>query len=152
MGSYLKIYTHSSLVQDEKITDYMEITMSVGDHKSEYIKFVRDTDQNIKDNLLGVYSIITGINLTSMDNIYNALDRFMGEPIDNDALPKAIGIVRNYLFETDPKLRNIATMIQSLPKTNIDTFVDMIIDISNGAFFDMSPIDDLKNYDHFVSI
>lgn len=126
--------------------------MSVGDHKSEYIKFVRDTDQNIKDNLLGVYSIITGINLTSMDNIYNALDRFMGEPIDNDALPKAIGIVRNYLFETDPKLRNIATMIQSLPKTNIDTFVDMIIDISNGAFFDMSPIDDLKNYDHFVSI
>ena len=148
----LKIYTHSSLVQDEKITDYMEITMSVGDHKSEYIKFVQDTDQNIKDNLLSVYSIITGINLTSMDNIYNALDKFMGEPIDNDALPKAIGIVRNYLFETDPKLKNIASMIQSLPKKDIDTLIDMIIDISNGAFFDMSPIDDLKSYDYSVSI
>ena len=126
--------------------------MSVGDHKSEYIKFVQDTDQNIKDNLLSVYSIITGINLTSMDNIYNALDKFMGEPIDNDALPKAIGIVRNYLFETDPKLKNIASMIQSLPKKDIDTLIDMIIDISNGAFFDMSPIDDLKSYDYSVSI
>ena len=43
-------------------------------------------------------------------------------------------------------------MIQSLPKKDIDTLIDMIIDISNGAFFDMSPIDDLTSYDYSVSI
>ena len=148
----LKIYTHSSLAQDEKITDYMEIAMSVGDHKSEYAKFIQNAEQDVKDNLLSVYSIITGISLTSMDNIYNALDKFMGEPVDNDTLPKAIGIVRSYLFETNPKLKNIASMIQALPKSDINTLVDMIIDISNGYFFDMNPIDDLKIHDYSVSI
>lgn len=40
----LKIYTHNSLAQDEKITDYMGITMSVGDNKSEYTKFIQESD------------------------------------------------------------------------------------------------------------
>ena len=30
--------------------------------------------------------------------------------------------------------------------------MDIIIDISNGSFFDISTIDDLKNYDYFISI
>lgn len=30
--------------------------------------------------------------------------------------------------------------------------MDIIIDISNGSFFDISTIDDLKNYDYSISI
>ena len=30
--------------------------------------------------------------------------------------------------------------------------MDIIIDISNGSFFDISTIDDLKNYDYPISI
>ena len=148
----LKIYTHSSLAQDEKITDYMEITMSVGDNKSEYTKFIQEADQDVKDNMLSIYSIITGINLTSMDNIYYALDRFMGEAVDSSSLPSAVGIVRNYLFEKDPNLKDIASLINSLPNENIETFIKMLNDLSNGNFYDISKIENLEQYDNSISI
>ena len=148
----LKIYTHSSLAQDEKITDYMEITMSVGDNKSEYTKFIQESDQDVKDNMLSIYSIITGINLTSMDNIYYTLDKFMGEAVDSSSLPSAVGIVRNYLFEKNPNLKDIASLINSLPNENIETFIKMLNDLSNGNFYDISKIEDIKKYDNSITI
>jgi len=148
----LKIYTHSSMVQDEKITDYLELTLSISENKSEYAKFITNKEKDIKDNLLSVYSIITGINLTDMDKIYSALDQLMGEPIDTLSLPKAVSVARNYLFELDPKLKDIASFIESLNKEQLDAFIDTIISASNGAFFDLKPIDDIELYQEKIMV
>ena len=126
--------------------------MSVGDNKSEYTKFIQESDQDVKDNMLSIYSIITGINLTSMDNIYYTLDKFMGEAVDSSSLPSAVGIVRNYLFEKDPNLRDVASLINSLPNENIETFIKMLNDLSNGNFYDISEIEDIEKYDNSITI
>lgn len=148
----LKIYTHSSLTQDEKITDYMEKTLSINGEKTEYASFITQTDEDIKDNILSVYSIITGINLTDMNNIYSALDKLMGEPITTLTLPKAVAIARNYLFELDPKLKDVASMIESMSNEDINTFIDTITTLSNGDFFDLKPIKNIEMYDPSISI
>lgn len=148
----LKIYTHSSMVQDEKITDYLERTLSINENKSEYAKFILNKEKEIEDNLLSVYSIVTGINLTDMDKIYSTLDQLMGEPIDNLSLPKAVSVARNYLFELNPKLKDIASFIETLNKEQLNVFVDIIISASNGAFFDLNPIDDIELYQEKVMI
>ena len=142
----LKIYTHSNLVQDEKITDYIEKTFSKDNEKTEYETFISQNDEDIKDNILSVYSIITGINLTTMDNIYSALDKLMGYSVDTVSLPNAVEISRNYLFELDPKLKDVASMIDSLSNEDINTFVDIVISLSNGVFYDLKQIENIEKY------
>ena len=87
-----------------------------------------------------------------MDNIYYALDKFMGEAVDSSSLPSAVGIVRNYLFEKDPNLKEIASLINSLPNENIETFIKMLNDLSNGNFYDISKIEDIEKYDNSITI
>ena len=113
---------------------------------------IANKEKDIKDNLLSVYSIITGINLTDMDKIYSALDQLMGEPIDTLSLPKAVTVARNYLFELDPKLKDIASFIESLNKEQLDAFIDTIISASNGAYFDLKPIDDIELYQEKIMV
>ena len=87
-----------------------------------------------------------------MDNIYYALDKFMVEAVDSSSLPSAVGIVRNYLFEKDPNLKDIASLINSLPDKNIETFIKMLNDLSNGNFYDISEIEDIEKYDNSITI
>lgn len=148
----LKIYTHSNLVQDEKITDYMEKTFSKVNEKTEYEAFGSQDDETLKDNILSVYSIITGINLTTMDNIYSALDKLMGYSIDAESLPNAVAISRKYLFELDPKLKDVASMIESMSSENLNIFVDTIVSISQGIFYDFKTIENIEKYDSKIEM
>lgn len=142
----LKIYTHSSMAQDEKITDYLELTMSIDNNKTAYARFLTNKREEIKDNLLTVYSIVTGINFSDMDKIYSALDTLLGEPVDEVSLPSAVAVARNFLFENDPKLKKIASFIETLDNEQLDVFIDTVIDISNGSSFDLKPITDVDTY------
>lgn len=130
----------------------MELTMSINDDKTEYQSFITQSDEDLKDNILTVYSIITGINLTTMDNIYSALDNLLGEPVDTTTLPKAISIARNYLFETNPKIKDIASMIESMSNDNIDTFIDTIVSIANGTFYDLNKIGNIDKYELSIDL
>ncbi len=52
------------------------------------------------------------------------------------------------MFEKDPNLKDIASLINSLPDKNIETFIKMLNDLSNGNFYDISKIEDIEQYDN----
>lgn len=87
-----------------------------------------------------------------MDNIYSSLDKLIGELVDSLNLPKAVTIAINYLFELDPKLRDVASTIESMANGDINIFVDTITSISNGAFFDLKEIKNIEMNDSSISV
>ena len=52
------------------------------------------------------------------------------------------------MFEKDPNLKDIASLINSLPDKNIETFIKILNDLSNGNFYDISKIEDIEQYDN----
>ena len=52
------------------------------------------------------------------------------------------------MFEKDLNLKDIASLINSLPNENIKTFIKMLNDLSNGNFYDISKIEDIEQYDN----
>lgn len=52
------------------------------------------------------------------------------------------------MFEKDPNLKDIASLINLLPDKNIETFIKMLNDLSNGNFYDISKIEDIEQYDN----
>ena len=56
------------------------------------------------------------------------------------------------MFEKDPNLKDIASLINSLPDKNIETFIKMLNDLSNGNFYDISKIEDIEKYDNSITI
>lgn len=141
----LKVYTHSNLTQDERITDYMEIVIN-NQSSSNYDKFIEPTTKETKENLLSIYSIVTGINLIDMDNIYKSLDILLDNPVDSISLPSAISIARNYLFEQYPELKGTASLINSLDSNQLDLYVDNLCTILDGTFYDLKPIKNIEKY------
>lgn len=82
-----------------------------------------------------------------MDNIYSTLDKLMGYSVDAESLPNAVGISRNYLFELEPKLKDVVSMIESMSNENINTFVDIVTSLSDGVFFDLKQIENIEKYE-----
>ena len=70
----------------------------------------------------------------------------IGYSVDTVSLPNAVEISRNYLFELDPKLKDVASMIDSLSNEDINTFVDIVISLSNGVFYDLKQIENIEKY------
>ena len=66
----------------------------------------------------------------------------IGYSVDTVSLPNAVEISRNYLFELDPKLKDIVSMIGSLSNEDINTFVDIVISLLNGVFYEIENIEE----------
>lgn len=117
VGTTLKVYTHSNLEQDKKITNQLEQNLYENYNISKESGF----DFSV------IASITTGVNFTDEENIYNCLEYLTNYSINESNYDSARKICKNYILEKYNELENIGQFINENTSKEInDIFFKLV--------------------------
>lgn len=133
----LRIYTHSNLVQDQKIVNMMADSIY--------------NQSNIVDNgvnPLTLLSIITNDSkLSNSEDIFNALDFLTQKQVTNDELDSSMELCKKYILDNNPKLKQFNDAIETLSPELRKTLIGGITAIfDNNNELKLDPIINLTEY------
>ena len=99
----LRIYTHSNLIQDQKIVNLMANNI------------YNSNENNVDMQPLTLLSILTNDpNLTTEEDLFNTLEWFINDTITKDELENYMKICKQHLIDNNPKLKDFTIAIEKL--------------------------------------
>lgn len=138
----LKIYTHSNLAQDKKITQLMEDTF-YKDYNNKGL--VYDSEKTKKDFEV-IIKILTGrYNDNDFESICKFLEYITNESITYDNFDSAIDLCRTYLKDEYNYFKKMEIFLNDLPNEQMLNFIDFVVQ-SNSNIINVDPIVDVEKY------
>lgn len=144
VSTTLKIYTHSNLIQDQKIANMME----------RYIYNNNDAP-NIGIQPLTLLSILTkNPKITNENDLFDTLEWLSNDNITYDDLDTYMNICKQYILDSNPNLQIFNQFIESVNPEIINKLLDGIYNIfDNNHELLLNPISDISKYkDEYISI
>jgi len=144
VSTTLKIYTHSNLIQDQKIANVME----------RYIYNNNDAP-NIGIQPLTLLSILTkNPKITNENDLFDTLEWLSNDNITYDDLDTYMNICKQYILDSNPNLQIFNQFIESVNPEIINKLLDGIYNIfDNNHELLLNPISDISKYkDEYISI
>ena len=144
VSTTLKIYTHSNLIQDQKIANVME----------RYIYNNNDAP-NVGIQPLTLLSILTkNPKITNENDLFDTLEWLSNDNITYDDLDTYMNICKQYILDSNPNLQIFNQFIESVNPEIINKLLDGIYNIfDNNHELLFNPISDISKYkDEYISI
>lgn len=144
VSTTLKIYTHSNLIQDQKIANVME----------RYIYNNNDAP-NVGIQPLTLLSILTkNPKITNENDLFDTLEWLSNDNITYDDLDTYMNICKQYILDSNPNLQIFNQFIESVNPEIINKLLDGIYNIfDNNHELLLNPISDISKYkDEYINI
>ncbi|MBR5663092.1 MAG: site-specific integrase [Bacilli bacterium] len=140
----LRIYTHSNLIQDQKIVSMIANNI-----------FNNDDIPNVEVQPLTLLSILTNDpKLANEDDLFNTLEWFSHDNITHDDLDSYMSMCKQYILDTNPNLQDFNQAIESIdPKLKGKLLGGIFAIFDNDHELSLNPISDISKYkDENISI
>lgn len=139
----LKIYTHSNLAQDKKITLLMEETF-YKDYNSNK-DLVYDNEKTKKDFDVIIKILTDNYTDNDFEDICNLLEYITNEDITYDNFENAMDLCRTYLKDEYNYFKKMETFLSDLPREKMSNFIDFVLQIDSNII-NIDPIVDVEKY------
>ena len=133
----LRIYTHSNLIQDQKIVSMMADNI-----------YNNDEPNNFKIQPLTLLSILTNNSeLTNEDDLFNTLEWLSHDNITHDDLDTYMSMCKQYILDSNPSLQSFNQAIESINPEIRNKLLGGIFSIfDNSHELLINPINDISIY------
>jgi integrase len=133
----LRIYTHSNLIQDQKIVSMMASNI-----------YNNDDIPIVEIQPLTLLSIITNDpKLANEDELFNTLEWLSHDNISRDDLDSYINMCKQYILDSNPNLRQFTDVIDSMDYAMRDKLLGGIFALfDNNHELSLKPISDISKY------
>lgn len=141
----LKIYTHSNLMQDQKIADMIS--------KNVYYEYSKDNEK--KDlSSMSIFSIVSdSTNLINKDELLSTLDWLSNTTINKDEENEYMEAVKAYLIDNNPLLESVSNIINKLDENDKEILLGGInLIFGNSNQLDLTPTEDINKYFNNIKI
>ncbi len=135
----LKIYTHSNLLQDQKIVDIFSQNLYNNSNEvisnEMYPNAVMSILLNNKDNI-------------EKEELFTTLETICDKSINEDELEKYMDICKNYILDTNPELMKLISVTDKLNTEDRHILIKNIFDIySADSNLKLDKINDISIYE-----
>ena len=139
----LRIYTHSNLIQDQKIVSMMASNIFNNDIPDVEVQPL---------TLLSI--LVNDSTLTNDDDLFNTLEWLTHDNITRDDLDSYMNMCKQYILDSNPNLQMFNQAIESIDPELKDKLLGGIFAIfDNNHELSLSPISDITKYkDENISI
>ena len=133
----LRIYTHSNLVQDQKIANLMSTNI----YNNDYDTYFNITPQNI------MAIVMEDIKLFDEQKNIDVIEWLVNDKVNNDNMDSYLRICKEYILSNNPKLNSLYDTLENIDIKSKMNILSGIIDILyNDYEKNLIPIDDLSQY------
>lgn len=139
----LRIYTHSNLIQDQKIVSMMASNIFNNDIPDVEVQPL---------TLLSI--LVNDSTLTNDDDLFNTLEWLTHDNITRDDLDSYMNMCKQYILDSNPNLQMFNQAIESIdPELKDKLLGDIFAIFDNNHELSLSPISDITKYkDENISI
>lgn len=133
----LRIYTHSNLIQDQKIVSMMASNI-----------YNNEEPTNVEIQPLTLLSILTNNSkLANEDELYNTLEWMSHDSISRDDLDSYMNMCKQYILDNNPSLRTFYNAMESLDNKTKEELLNGIFNIfDNNNELVLKPTNDILKY------